>query len=192
MFAIPEMLEAILIELGQQDYDDSGMKELFVLQRVNSTFRDMIKSSPKLRRIMFMPGTDKESDIEPTLNPLCFDRRADRVLYPAILDLWDPESSADHTDASEVYHLLFFKVESKTVIKSLRHLRMSKPGSWREMKLCHCATGSKIDSAVTEDGMSRKGTKIHLMDNTQNTKVRLGEFADAIVYKALRSRLWNN
>lgn len=74
VFDIPELLEQILLRLGDDFYtprkpsaeSEKAMvpiTELFVLQRVNRTFRNGIAGSIKLRRMMFL-----ESDLDPGMD----------------------------------------------------------------------------------------------------------------------------
>ncbi|EGP89760.1 unnamed protein product [Zymoseptoria tritici ST99CH_1A5] len=52
VLAIPELLENVLLQLGSSD--DTSWKQLFVVQRVSSTFDAVIKSSTQLRRAMHL------------------------------------------------------------------------------------------------------------------------------------------
>lgn len=54
VFMIPELAESILFQLGQS----TAWKQLFVLQRVNSTLHAIIKTSPDLRRAMHLEPPD--------------------------------------------------------------------------------------------------------------------------------------
>ena len=74
----PRMLEAILIAVGQID-----MKSLFVLQGINTTFRDTIERSRKLRRIMFLENTNNKDDTELIFNPLCLTANTTCALSPS-------------------------------------------------------------------------------------------------------------
>ena len=140
-FAVPELLEAILLEVGKSD-----MKPLFVLQRVSTTFRDTMRSSPKLWRVMFMEGTNKENDTEPILNPLCFDESINRVLRPATLTKWvpnrvlqihDPDSDSDGYK-DEVRSILGLKCPRFLLCRL--EVQSTAPASWQKLKLCHSAT----------------------------------------------------
>jgi len=52
VLAIPELLEAILLQCGNST--DSSWKQLFVLKRVSSTFDAVIQQSPMIRRAMHL------------------------------------------------------------------------------------------------------------------------------------------
>lgn len=56
VFQIPELAENILLQLGTTD--SWSWKQLFVVQRVNSTFQETIKQSPDLRRAMHLEQPD--------------------------------------------------------------------------------------------------------------------------------------
>lgn len=68
LFTIVELLEAIIIHLPQAS--------ILVIQRVNSTFRDTIKHSPRIQRKLFMAlrsastPTNSSSSSKPAINPL--------------------------------------------------------------------------------------------------------------------------
>ena len=141
VFAVPELLEVILIEVGEVD-----MKSLFVLQRVDTAFHDIIERSRKLRRIMFMEGTNEESDTEPILNPLCFGESINRVLRPATLTKWvpnrvlqihDPDSDSDGYK-DEVRSILGLKCPRFLLCRL--EVQSTAPASWQKLKLCHSAT----------------------------------------------------
>ncbi|USW55729.1 hypothetical protein Slin15195_G090480 [Septoria linicola] len=57
VFNIPELAECILLQLGKSN----AWKQLFVVQRVNSTFQSIIRSSPDLRRTMHLEQPRKAS-----------------------------------------------------------------------------------------------------------------------------------
>ncbi|KAK4539692.1 hypothetical protein LTR36_010455 [Oleoguttula mirabilis] len=68
VFAVPELLEAVLLELPAQD--------LLLATRVNTTFRNAIGSSVRIQRALFFTPTPvKDSQAEPRINPLI-----DRIL----------------------------------------------------------------------------------------------------------------
>jgi hypothetical protein len=69
--------------VGQVD-----MKSLFVLQGINTTFRDTIKRSRKLRRVMFLENTNNKDDTELILNPLCLVANTTCALSPSSLMTW--------------------------------------------------------------------------------------------------------
>ncbi len=63
VFALPELLEQIIVHVGYfrdypggekaaDHYNPSGLKQLFVLQRTNTTFQDIIGLSKQLRAAM--------------------------------------------------------------------------------------------------------------------------------------------
>lgn len=54
VFMIPELAECILYQLGQLN----AWRQLFVIQRVNSTFQSIIQTSPDLRRTMHLEQPD--------------------------------------------------------------------------------------------------------------------------------------
>ncbi|CAK4033130.1 Hypothetical predicted protein [Lecanosticta acicola] len=58
-----ELLEKILLCLGEGTEDDGPVKQLFTLQRVDKTFRNSIQASSKLRRLMCL-------ELEPTASDL--------------------------------------------------------------------------------------------------------------------------
>lgn len=64
VIAVPELLEMILSNLEMED--------LFTVQRVNKTFRDLIASSQDFRKIMWMTQDPSLADVrnEKILNPL--------------------------------------------------------------------------------------------------------------------------
>ncbi|KAF7196314.1 hypothetical protein HII31_02381 [Pseudocercospora fuligena] len=53
VFAIVELLEKILEYLPREPYGEYSNPQLFVLQRVDRTFRNTIAGSPRLRKRMF-------------------------------------------------------------------------------------------------------------------------------------------
>lgn len=146
VFALPELLETILIQVGG---DLAGFKSLFVLQRVSTTFNDMINSSPKVKRIMFKQGTNKDTDTVAVLNPLFFDTNINRVFYPAILTdgkatfpttVPDP---ASHGFKEAVHSSIGLKSEA---IQSRGDLPTKPKGSWRKLKLCHSSEARGISA----------------------------------------------
>ncbi|KXS98461.1 hypothetical protein AC578_8059 [Pseudocercospora eumusae] len=56
VFMIPELAELILLQLGSLDH--RTWKQLFVVQRVNTTFQSLIRTSPDLRRCMHLEQPD--------------------------------------------------------------------------------------------------------------------------------------
>ena len=182
VFAVPELLEDILLEVGKSD-----MKPLFVLQRVSTTFRDTIDSSPKLRRVMFMEGTNKERDTEPILNPLCFDESINRVLRPATFTKWvpnrvlqihDPDSDSDGYN-DEVRSILGLKCPR--FLPCRLEVPSTAPASWQKLKLCHSATARGLYMYT----FGIHGTaRVLLYVDAQWT---LGDFAEHVIFKPIRT-----
>ncbi|EME82515.1 uncharacterized protein MYCFIDRAFT_176061 [Pseudocercospora fijiensis CIRAD86] len=71
VFGIPELLQDILVQRAATDVGQSHaalpVKALFVWQRVNCTFRNTIRESPKLRQYMLLAPLD--SDISREVGP---------------------------------------------------------------------------------------------------------------------------
>ena len=203
VFSLPALVEIILIEIDPtekklpQSMADmngpawrcrdcwiamKGFRSLFELQRVNKLFYTTINNAPKLRRIMFKKGTDKQDDLTPILNPLCFDPLSfgdfsHRVLYPAELDEWmvDGWYDADDEDIETAEHGPYLTLHCHG-----GNLSGPAPASWRELKLCHSATARKI---ATELSIGSYHKNFFGEISTDST---LGDFAEAAIYKHLR------
>ncbi|CAK4030964.1 Hypothetical predicted protein [Lecanosticta acicola] len=76
VFAVPELLEDILVKMALQEVHigESTQQQygpalsLFILQRVNTDFSNTIKGSIKLRRLMFLEFADPKSEEAEYLN----------------------------------------------------------------------------------------------------------------------------
>lgn len=167
VFAIPELLEIILVGVGENN-DLAGIKSLFVLQSVNSTFDNVIKNSPKLRRIMFKQGTDSKHDTEAVLNPLCFDESKQRILCPTRLYFWDPLWPVGFP-ASETQLALDLELVPGDSLRP----RQSSNASWRTLKISRCFTPRTIACAVI--------THDNICDIRFSTHSTLGELMDQVL-----------
>ena len=71
VFAIPALLENILLHLAHKNHIDAGpdlgMKRLFAVQPVGKTFRAVTTGSPKLQHAMYRPHYAKK-DCDPKYN----------------------------------------------------------------------------------------------------------------------------
>ena len=181
VFSITELLEVILIEVGD---DLAGMKSLFVLQAENKTFKRTIKKSTKLRRIMFRKGTVTKDDKEPVWNPLLFDKSVHSVLYPAVFDEWIPDSM--HIEPSPTCPApcgcLTFEHH---VPAPLIVLPIGPPGSWRELKLCHSSFVRLVNAAVDD---YQGGTSFC----SGGTDIKLGDFAERVIFEPIREEMESN
>ena len=72
VLALPELLKQIIFATAESlDCDGKGvLKELFALTGVNSTFRNITLSSPKLRRLMFLPRITTEANQKPDVGDI--------------------------------------------------------------------------------------------------------------------------
>jgi hypothetical protein len=99
VFAIPELLEHILVKL-----DVRYPHQLFVMQRVNSTFKGVIESSKPIRQAMYLEASEEDGTI-PKINPLIMTCREE---HPRVIFLRPQEGAAKGTG---VYDLRFEKRE---------------------------------------------------------------------------------
>ena len=178
VFAMPELLEAILIEVGE-----SEMKSLFVLQRVDTTFQDTIERTRTLRRVMFKQGTNKESDTEPTLNPLLFNKSANRVLYPLLFREWVPHESWPMEFGGNECEVSFLDFIHATDVSQETKPRAAN-ASWRTLKLCHSITARWIDCEISEQSVH----KFFSFETDAHTT--LGELADNLL-KRCQDKFWS-
>ncbi|KAK3707341.1 hypothetical protein LTR37_012185 [Vermiconidia calcicola] len=166
-FAVPELLELILLQLGQHDIGHE-LEDLFLFQSVNRTFRDTIQQSKKLQVLMSLAYEEGDASNPPRNNIDFFNRRSKCFLpliarckqnrnkiYTAAIQL-----NGSNTVVEE------FAVDSLTGhdarLASLTKIAASKPGiteceafamferqtspeaSWRRMKLSSSQTRSFI------------------------------------------------
>ena len=154
---ISELLENILLHLGN---GTPAMKQLFVMQRINSSFRDIVNTSKKLRRIVYL---EKGEGVEGRANPLCLDGDfydwstllcpfsfSQKDPWPANLQqgfchpirplryygLYIPPSS------QEKCHILHFDMSRMLIpylmlMPSLKTLPMNLGGSWLHMQIAN-------------------------------------------------------
>ncbi|KAK5710096.1 hypothetical protein LTR17_019158 [Elasticomyces elasticus] len=127
VFAIPELLEMILLPLHQNTL------QLFPLRRVNSTFHDLIRSSKVLRHYV---------EIQ---HPI-FNRNRDLMCSPIIptppgktdicspLDIFDSSTNMIHVMLNDEYYHLF-KSSPNQIMVLLTAMPMSMKASWRDILL---------------------------------------------------------
>lgn len=175
VFALPELLQLILIEVGD---DIAGFKSLFVLQGVNTAFNDMINSSSKLKRIMFKQGTNKDSDTEPVLNPLFFDKSSNGIIHHATLTNWKPTYRTTIPTSQGYKRVLHCYIElTKDANQSIRNLPTKPKGSFRELKLCHSAKARGISTWIMRSDGCLGSVRFWL-----NTHVTVGHYLDLDVF----------
>lgn len=127
VFAIPELLEQILLELPNQD--------LLLAQRTNKTFRDAILGSRRIQRALFFRTSAPSSQTRPRLNPLLH----------KIFDCSKCQYEIEVADKSCKWYAKFPNAGKHELSKSVHHVHVEKraallvePGSdatWRGMLL---------------------------------------------------------
>ena len=130
VFAIPEILELILIHLDTY--------ELYSLQRTNGSFRQVISGSHVIRRKMLLMPT--EDALPVTVNPLLPGERRMRVLPQQLLEYWSSRLRLV-TPAVCLYFLPsgndgirplgFWIVYTYSALREMR--RVPRNGTWRNM-----------------------------------------------------------
>ena len=131
VLAIPELLEMILLHLSMPALIDSitatpTIQELFAVQRVNATFRNMIQQSMKLRRVMYLDPLRGHEDGETGLNPVCI--RPDTIISPLSLYVHPPTFGPK---SPKFYCRARFNINEEHKWEGL----LIAERSWRQMKL---------------------------------------------------------
>jgi hypothetical protein len=118
VFAIPELLDHILADID--------MKQLFVLQRVNSTFEAVISGSKQLRQNMWLERSPPSFSSKSDINPLALERGGSRILRP--YRMFIERSGVLHTWGQYFLDVLYKAAAvPPTVVKT---------ESWRKMQVC--------------------------------------------------------
>ncbi|KAK5119263.1 hypothetical protein LTR85_007877 [Meristemomyces frigidus] len=128
VFAIPELLESILLQLPAKD--------LLFAQSICASFRNAIANSIKIQRTLYpkpSPANPEDASAAPRLNPLI------RHLLEAAMTgikLCEPGCAGrfipDCSDASEAYHIHVNTLDCDRPEQLWQELR---PGSWQEMMI---------------------------------------------------------
>ena len=168
VFAIPELLKIVLIELSIID-----VNSIFALQRLNTTFNDTINTTKKIRcNICLDPAleTDEEEGTkELRLNPLCSDERIGGLLWPALRVAWAPIRERRQTDYSA--SLDYYP-------KAPRNWGVMQHGSWRSTIFARTAKSHWV-SVTMINALSRR-SDIFIQPQVQ-THTTLGEIVDGWV-----------
>ena len=165
VFAIPELLEDILLHLD--------MKQLFSLQRVNSSFHGTIKKSSPLRQKMWLDTGVANGWTKNAVNPLFLDKTDRGVLYPVLfvggecLPVIDPNTGDLFVDIT-------VRVKFDMDMSQAEHTRwpILQQGSWRKTKLSRCNCSINVRQAI--DGSSIFQTR------PLGTGDTLGDLADML------------
>ncbi|KAK5128429.1 hypothetical protein LTR85_003097 [Meristemomyces frigidus] len=156
VFAIPELLENILLHLTSFGKPAPWViKRLFRLRRVNCAFRDVMATSPSLRRTMFLHhgpdaaggrgGRPKSGRFNPyLLAQSC-------IFYPCTFIM----SAAGESTGSGSTRELSIRTGPPDSWHKLEYggkLAMQIPGSWREMRVMDGALAAVVSvRLVVED-----------------------------------------
>lgn len=131
VFAIPELLEAILLELPTRD--------LLLAQAVNVGFRDTIKSSIEIRRALFYeqtPASTSDAQAKPRINPLInrmynFGKRG-----VSLHNHLQQCRYMDIGDRGEIFREACYHLHAP--LRSFPpKMTAHSPGSWRDMFMTH-------------------------------------------------------
>ena len=129
VFAVPEIVEGILTQVD--------MKRLFTVQRVCTTFRDIINQSKQLRRIMWLDNADDKKLDDAALNPVCHNRSRKGTLYPLDVSIGGFNPHKDEAGETIGYDCcLGAGLRVKNIHSTdLDRYSYRKQGSWRGTKV---------------------------------------------------------
>lgn len=135
IFAIPELLESILLELHGKD-----LKTVLLAQHINKTFRDTIKSSIKIQRALFLkPDPTRDPQAKPRINPFLLDI-IHMICKTHRLSVWlDVADDSDRTPLlglwkkDDGFHLCVEIASIKPLTRPVRQGLEAANASWQRM-----------------------------------------------------------
>ncbi|KAK3696166.1 hypothetical protein LTR37_018068 [Vermiconidia calcicola] len=169
VFAIPELLEHILLLVGEGTrYEDiATIQQLFALRRVNKEFYHTIRGSPKIQRAMYLlpspVGDLATAGVPYTINPLLRGRILDMATF-AVAFRTLSIAPGDGTGS------LIIESTFKDSMRFMTNIRLLPGTSWRAMLL----TSSPCSIEVRVPVLFRKGQ----WSATLNGASTLGELID--------------
>ncbi|KAK3712109.1 hypothetical protein LTR37_009200 [Vermiconidia calcicola] len=190
VFAVPELLELILLQLGQHD-TGTELEDLFLFQSVNKTFRDTIQQSKKLQVLMSLAYEEGDASNPPRNNIDFFNRRSECFLpliarykqnwnkmFTAAIQLngsntvveeFTVDSLNEHNARPALLTKTAFSKSGMTEHEAFAMFaRQTRPGaSWRRMKLSSRQTRSFITINVNfQPRAKRNGYTAMAFSNT--------------------------
>ncbi|KAK5703216.1 hypothetical protein LTR97_004165 [Elasticomyces elasticus] len=128
VFAIPELLEMILLPLHQNTL------QLFPLRRVNSTFHDLIRSSKVLRHYVEIQHPIFNLKAPDLMCSLVIPVPPGKTDICSPLDIFNTSTNMIHVTLDDEYYHLFKSSPTRTMVL-LMAMPMGMKASWREILL---------------------------------------------------------
>ncbi|KAK5676883.1 hypothetical protein LTS10_010647 [Elasticomyces elasticus] len=176
VLATPELLDHILQHL-------KGSLQLFVIQKVNSTFHDLIRDSPTLRQYFLVECPEKTylSPSTLSLNPIFPGRLVNKIFYPMRVENMQPTTHYDDPllPDTEIRVRLASgwvehnKMNPSVTIPGVASEPLSQDASWRAIPL---ANDRWVQISSLLSGLSVWSTEVHMAG--QRKGATLGVVAD--------------
>lgn len=190
VFAIPELLESILLEIPAKD--------LLVGQRLNTNFRDAINSSIKIQHVLFCrsdPAASREAEprfypfLEDIIHMTCKSRTLGIQVFPSTNSDWTPEPGMewffmDLPDLGldcphlrfDIHPSIYGRLEGSMAVLEATEAT----GSWERMMVTDPAIPTVITDTVFRDPVTECQTPLSMGALVAKLRDELGRLEEGL------------